>query len=196
MIGILLTIEIITLGVWTIFDPLVPDLNNVGRTNCSAKNTNIFIGILLVYKLILIFWSCYNAFRNRNFAREFNETKYIAVTIYNWTFIAIIGLPIIFFIGNSPINFFSLSTSIILFGVTITLITLFAPKVYRIWKHFYSKNEETETGPIEFFGGTPTSGSANSQSNNQSVSNILVNSDSSGSKTDVNNSKTDSGNKL
>jgi len=133
ILTVILLIEILLLSIWTGLARPTPTLVT-GHTVCFSSLEGIFLPILLAYKCSLLLWGFYHTFRSRNATEQFNESKHIAAVIYNWVFVAIVGIPFFFGFGTTPISTYTIPTVLILFVITASLAALFVPKIFKIYK--------------------------------------------------------------
>ena len=97
--------------------------------DCNLDNYSI--GINLSYNLFLMLFCTLFAFKTRNFPRNFNEAKYIGITLYLTCSVWLVFLPSYF---NAADVFWKtyLFCCVFTFVGTITLCGLFLPKVFVI----------------------------------------------------------------
>ena len=99
-----------------------------------------------VYNAIIIIACCYYAFRARKLPDNFNESKFIGVSIYSTLMICLAAVPVYFTATNVPQKIGALSVTM-LFNVYLTLLCLYLPKLYAI--HF-AKDEIQATWRTPF----------------------------------------------
>eukprot|EP00743_Colponemidia_sp_Colp-15_P006348 GILK01006832.1.p1 GENE.GILK01006832.1~~GILK01006832.1.p1 ORF type:complete len:1102 (-),score=139.57 GILK01006832.1:209-3514(-) len=97
----------------------------------AAANTVEIIGY--VYKGGLLAWGVYLAYHTRNATAEFNESKLIAVCIYNVAICCAAFIPVIFIVGNNPDASYPIIATAINLALYATTIVMFAPKVMMIY---------------------------------------------------------------
>lgn len=97
---------------------------------CSTDDFNVAIN--LCFNAILMFVSTVFAFRTRNFPRNFNEAKYIGVTMYLSCSVWVIFLPCYLNAANSIYKSYFLCSSLFLIG-TVTLLGLLVPKIFLVY---------------------------------------------------------------
>ena len=91
-------------------------------------------GMNLSYNLCLIFLCTLSAFKTRNFPRNFNEAKYIGITLYLTCSVWVVFLPSYFNAADVFWKTYLFCGVFTLVG-TITLSGLFLPKVFIILRH-------------------------------------------------------------
>lgn len=97
---------------------------------CSTDNFSVAIN--LCFNVILMLVSTVFAFQTRNFPRNFNEAKYIGVTMYLSCSVWVIFLPCYLNAANSVWKSYFLCSSLFLIG-TFTLFGLLVPKIFLVY---------------------------------------------------------------
>ena len=106
-----------------------PDQDHV-ILECSIDDFSVAIN--LCFNIILMFISTVFAFKTRNFPRNFNEAKYIGVTMYLSCSVWIIFLPCYLNAADSISKSYFLCSSLFVIG-TITLLGLLVPKIFLVY---------------------------------------------------------------
>ena len=88
--------------------------------------------IPLVYNLVIILLCAAHGFLTRSLPENFNESKYIFVSVMTTTFIWIVFIPTYFTTFYAYYKSILLATCLIL-NATITLLLLFIPKIYAVY---------------------------------------------------------------
>ncbi|XP_028390818.1 metabotropic glutamate receptor 3-like isoform X2 [Dendronephthya gigantea] len=101
---------------------------------CDFKRTSF--AIYFLYNLVLIVWCTFYAFRTRHFPKNFNEAMHIGITMYLTCVVWVVFLATFLNADYSISRVYWLSATSLLIG-WITLLGLFAPKVYQL----YTKTE-------------------------------------------------------
>jgi len=112
---------IVTLIVWNTTTPLVAAQTNFGNDDqyylfCSCDTVWFAAGLLIGAAVIMMF-AVYVAVTTRNLAPGFNESKYLAFSIYNGVVIGIV-ICVLVFVINDPI------ATMLIFGLGLVVITL------------------------------------------------------------------------
>lgn len=109
-------------------------------TQCKAPSGFVQLALtitLFVYNGLLILAAVYLAYKTRNVDSAFNESKYIALTVYIYLLVGIILLPLYYTAGDSPSSFrrqFVIRNLAIIVAMYFTLIALFIPKIILVQK--------------------------------------------------------------
>merc|ERR1711972_546553 len=91
----------------------------------------------------------------RNVVSTFNESRLIAISIYNITFSAIVTIPIVFVLKDSdPFITWIIIVTAFAYGFTATLVLQFVPKIWGIvvrdkFAKENSTHSENSSGPKE-----------------------------------------------
>ncbi|XP_068709897.1 metabotropic glutamate receptor 3-like isoform X1 [Montipora foliosa] len=111
-------------------------------------NTDTFsVAINLCFNVVLMFVSTVFAFQTRNFPRNFNEAKYIGVTMYLSCSVWITFLPCYLNAANSIWKSYFACSSLFLIA-TITLLGLLVPKIFLVYfgNAIGTRGDDTITG--------------------------------------------------
>jgi hypothetical protein len=158
-IGIML-FEIVLLVVYTFANgvpqyTIVHDprnyLNAYGSCTCTLSTlSDVITTFLLAFNAILIFFTALLAYLTRNVDESYNESKYIALTVYISALIYIITLPIYFTIsqyGTSYVVNLLLAQSVAIFLVSVAILSfIFLPKILRLAKVVNIRDSISTTG--------------------------------------------------
>ena len=114
---------------------------------CVASPT-ITLSISLAYSSILLILSTYFAFLTRKVPANFNEAKFINVTVYSICIIWLAFIPVYF----GTLNFGTVfQTTSLVFGIilsaTTTLTCLFVSKVFILFSRIRKKKKAETTAP-------------------------------------------------
>ena len=89
----------------------------------------------LAYDSIIIIACCYYAFKARNVPDNFNESKFIAVSVYSTLIVCLAAIPVYTTAASVAQKIGALNV-VVLVNVYLTLFCLYLPKLYAI--HFAS----------------------------------------------------------
>eukprot|EP00029_Vermamoeba_vermiformis_P005650 TRINITY_DN2019_c0_g1_i1.p1 TRINITY_DN2019_c0_g1~~TRINITY_DN2019_c0_g1_i1.p1 ORF type:complete len:811 (-),score=194.85 TRINITY_DN2019_c0_g1_i1:136-2568(-) len=137
VVAILVSVEIIVLVIWSAAftpvaeyiqpDPLRPALN---YTQCSREGETPFVIILIVYNGGLIIAGVILGIWARKVVSEYNESKYVLISMYLLTFAGLILLIVYSISITDRMVDTIIRSAAILFGVFSTVTILFMPKVH------------------------------------------------------------------
>ena len=137
-------IDLVVIIVWTIYDPLRPDKQELSIEKgdneetiiapfiktCKSKLDHIWISISFSIKGIVLVLGLYLSYgaRNANIER-LNDSKYVALSIYNMVVLSLITAPVTILIRTQiDGSFLFLSVAINVCSL-VTLALIFIPKV-------------------------------------------------------------------
>ena len=107
------------------------------------------LGIILAYNLCLLILSTYFAFRARKVPENFNEAKFINVTLYTIIIIWLALMPTYFATASIELGTVFQTASLILaiiLTATTTLVTLYVSKVVILFARISKEKEESKNG--------------------------------------------------
>ena len=143
--ALLVTIQVVIASVWLIIEkPSVTHIFNKYSTELKCgESFHSGLPVSLAYNFILLLITTYFAFRARKVPQNFNEAKFINLTVYTlcvlWlafipTYYATASLGTAYQIGSLVI--------VIILNATVTLCILFMPKMYYL---FFQKQAECQS---------------------------------------------------
>ena len=133
---LLVTVQVIISVIWLgVEHPSVRKTfsGGTGELKCS-ENSYVGLSLTLGYNAILLVLATYYAFRTRNVPQDFNETRFISLTVYSLVVIWVAFLPVYF--GTASLGTVFQTSSIILaivLSATILLGCLLVTKVYYLF---------------------------------------------------------------
>jgi len=137
MLGVLLTVDIIILIMFTLWHEgtwvYPPVLGTVAPVSNCAYNPVWPIVFILLYSCAILLFGVFLAVSTRYVVTTFNESKYIGFSIYNCAFMALIAIPIIALVSANHDVVFVLFCLSIIIGVIPSVIIIFLPKITSLW---------------------------------------------------------------
>ena len=131
--ALLVSIQVVVAIIWlTLERPGA--INEYRKTSIELKcSESPIIGLLVAlgYNSFLLLATIYFAFRARKVPQNFNEAKFINLTVYSLCILWLAFIP--FYFGTAKLGTVYQSGSLVLaiiLNATVTLCTLFVPKVY------------------------------------------------------------------
>ncbi len=142
---LLIAVQIVIEVVWFVLEPpsvlLVYDDTST-ELKCG-ESPYIGISVSFGYSLFLLLLSTYFAFRARKVPQNFNEAKFINLTLYTIVIIWLAFIPTYF--ATSQLGTIYQTSSLVL-GITLsastTLCCLFAPKIYFLFSQLRKEGQE------------------------------------------------------
>ena len=96
-----------------------------------------------VYNLIIIIACCYYAFKARKVEENYNESKFIAVSVYSIMILCLAAIPV-YTTATSVEQKIGAVNVVLLVNTFLTLFCLYIPKLYAI--HFASEDVQATWG--------------------------------------------------
>lgn len=148
MVGILLLIDIALLIAWEIITkPAIVERTNdeyrdkenpnqmiqIKQNVCRGQHDQFFIGVILVYKGLLLIFGTFITWQTRNVSiPALNDSRFIGLCIYNVVIFSALGLPLSILLAENSDYTYGIIGGLIIFCTTLTLCLLFLPKVASI----------------------------------------------------------------
>ncbi|KAG0051917.1 hypothetical protein BGZ83_003197 [Gryganskiella cystojenkinii] len=139
IVGTLLLVNLVIMVVWFTKTPpmlqqiTAPDFTTYWTCNNQSGPSTPFFVILFVYNAALLLVAVFLAYKNRNVAANYNECRQIAFVVYNILLCGCLAMPTVFLPQDQFLTKFFLSTVVILFGTTFSLMFLFLPKLWELF---------------------------------------------------------------
>lgn len=148
--AIVFSINFVLLMIWTFTSPLeytiasVPgeDWNLYGT--CAVVDTAgwVCMGMTLAVNFVTLLLALHQAYRARDISSQFSESKGLALAIFSWVQLGLVGLPVLFLIDKDNVapRYF-LQVALIFAGCLSMMFFVFSPMILRL--------REQETGTKE-----------------------------------------------
>ncbi|XP_016426863.1 gamma-aminobutyric acid type B receptor subunit 1-like [Sinocyclocheilus rhinocerous] len=146
-VGVLLVIDILSLMIWQIVDPLhitvekftkeapkgdVDELIEPLLQHCSSEKMNTWLGVVYGYKGLLLLLGIFLAYETKSVSTEkINDHRAVGMAIYNVSVLCMITAPVTMILSSKQDASFAFASLAIIFSVYITLVVLFVPKMRR-----------------------------------------------------------------
>ncbi|XP_070561872.1 gamma-aminobutyric acid type B receptor subunit 2-like [Ptychodera flava] len=154
LVAVLLTVDVVILLLWLLVDPpyVSAQVVNIKReaidTNgditretedivyrCYSNNKIQWSFALFAYKGLLLLFGAFLTFQIRNVKiAALNDSRYIALSVYNVVVLSFIGLPVSLMLDDKPQESYAIVSSFLTFCTTTTMILLFGPKIVRVYR--------------------------------------------------------------
>lgn len=147
---IIILVQIVIAIVWLVVEPPSIALvysDFITELKCG-ESPYIGLSVSFGYNLLLLLLSTYFAFRARKVPQNFNEAKFINLTLYTTVIIWLAFIPTYF--ATSQLGTIYQTSSLVIgiaLSATTTLCCLFAPKLYYLFSRFrkeYVRSEESQ----------------------------------------------------
>ncbi|RDD47284.1 Gamma-aminobutyric acid type B receptor subunit 2 [Trichoplax sp. H2] len=145
IVAALILAETVILTTWTFIDPMKPIYKLLPREvssnqqslvvipqllECNCLHNIIWLATILTLNVFVLIFGAFLAYEARNIKLPvMNESKQIALCIYNVALLCTIVIPISFFLPNTFGETYIASSGLILYCTTTTLCIFFVPKV-------------------------------------------------------------------
>ncbi|CAL8295744.1 unnamed protein product [Merluccius merluccius] len=147
-VGVLLGIDVLSLMIWQIVDPLHITVEKFTREapkgdldvliqplleHCSSEKMNTWLGVVYGYKGLLLLLGIFLAYETKSISTEkINDHRAVGMAIYNVAVLCMITAPVTMILSSQQDASFAFASLAIVFSVYITLVVLFVPKMRRL----------------------------------------------------------------
>ncbi|ESP00240.1 hypothetical protein LOTGIDRAFT_141127 [Lottia gigantea] len=162
VLSIFLALDVAILTIWQIMDPLQRKLEffpleNPRNTDedikllpqlehCYSEHLSIWLGVLFGYKSILLIFGIFLSYELRSVKlKQVNDSKFVAMGIYNVVVMCVITAPITLIIGHQQDATFAFISLAIVLCSFLSMGLLFVPKMVEVKRHS-SADEEDNSG--------------------------------------------------
>ncbi|KAF9206222.1 hypothetical protein BGZ49_002822 [Haplosporangium sp. Z 27] len=139
IVGSIMFGNLLIMLVWFVMTPpmlqqiVAPDFTSYWVCDNVSGNSTPFFIVMFVYDAVLLLFATYLAYMNRNVSSNYNECRQIAFVVYNILLSGCLVMPTVFLPNDQFLTKFFLSTVVILFGTTFSLMFLFLPKLWELF---------------------------------------------------------------
>ncbi|KAG8004966.1 Gamma-aminobutyric acid type B receptor subunit 1, partial [Nibea albiflora] len=124
-VGVLLGIDVLSLMIWQIVDPL--------HITVELPPRLISPGVVYGYKGLLLLLGIFLAYETKSISTEkINDHRAVGMAIYNVAVLCMITAPVTMILSSQQDASFAFASLAIVFSVYITLVVLFVPKMRRL----------------------------------------------------------------
>uniref|UniRef100_A0A1I7ZV87 G_PROTEIN_RECEP_F3_4 domain-containing protein n=1 Tax=Steinernema glaseri TaxID=37863 RepID=A0A1I7ZV87_9BILA len=163
VIACLFVVDVVIILAWIIFDPLrreeqrfhLQDPSDVDDDVmllpilelCQSKHQEVWIGLILGEKCLLLVFGLFLAYESRKFKMKFvNDSRFVGMAIYNVAILSLVTGPIVTLIirSQADANFAFVSFTVLL-CTYMSLGLVFVPKMLHVYRVPYVKDDNTAT---------------------------------------------------
>ena len=148
--GLLVAVQVVIASVWLIIErPSIIHIFNKYSTELKCgESPHSGLPVTLAYNFILLLITIYFAFRTRKVPQNFNEAKFINLTVYSLCILWLAFIPTYYATAILGTIYQTGSLVIVItLNATMTLCILFLPKVYYLFFRKHTKcQSDTFTG--------------------------------------------------
>ncbi|XP_077977726.1 metabotropic glutamate receptor 2-like [Glandiceps talaboti] len=156
--------QLIISATWLIYIPpeaiLVVPIPKEKNVELSCNITENEVIASLCYNVLLVLLCSYYAFKARKVPSNYNETRFISVSVYTTLVIWLAFIPTYFTTNRSYFKVTFLSLAMIM-NATVTLVCLYMPKIYAV--HFL-KDSDINAGATNYAADVSIVGSSRKES--------------------------------
>ncbi|KAG0370591.1 hypothetical protein BGZ54_005496 [Gamsiella multidivaricata] len=152
IVGSIMFGNLIIVVVWFLKAPptleqiAMPDFTLYWTCNNAGGDSMPFFVIIFVCNAALMLVATYLAYMNRNVAANYNECRQIAFVVYNILLSACLAMPTVLLPREQFLTKFFLSTVVILFGTTFSLMFMFLPKLWELFTQIERSQQRNSNG--------------------------------------------------
>ena len=151
----LVAIQVVIATVWLVVEqPRTAFIYDDLTTHLvCGENPYLGLSVTLAYNLLLLVVTTYFAFRTRKVPQNFNEAKFINLTVYALCVLWLALIPT-YFVTTALRNSFQTGSLVItiILSATVTLCCLLVPKVYFLFLNKKKESDESHTITLDTFG--------------------------------------------
>eukprot|EP00753_Platysulcus_tardus_P014749 PLAT4443.5.p1 GENE.PLAT4443.5~~PLAT4443.5.p1 ORF type:complete len:1083 (-),score=544.47 PLAT4443.5:164-3412(-) len=181
-LALVLVVELLLLtalqtGGGFIADAIVPNRADiVWYTRCGVADGAVnMIPLLAAVNLLPLLVGLYLAWQVRNVSAGFNESKFIALSLFNFTAAAAIAVPTFALADTFPAIAMSVIPSLFAWVVLFTLAALLGPKAYGVMRNIKIKGPSTSDSSKASTGGGGSSGDHGSSARTRKLMALVSN---------------------
>ena len=146
--ALLVAVQVVIAIVWLVIErPSIAYVYNDFTTELKCGESSLVgLSVSLGYNLILLVVSTYFAFRTRKIPQNFNEAKFINLTLYTLCIIWLAFIPTYF--ATARLGTVYQTSSLVLaiaLSATTTLCCLFMPKIYFLYSQVRKDSSQSES---------------------------------------------------
>ncbi|XP_078501823.1 gamma-aminobutyric acid type B receptor subunit 1 [Lissotriton helveticus] len=160
-VGLLLGLDILTLAIWQIVDPLQRTIEEFTKEepkgdldvliqpkleHCSSNKMNTWLGIFYGFKGLLLLLGIFLAYETKSVSTEkINDHRAVGMAIYNVAVLCLITAPVTMILNSQQDAAFAFAALAVVFSAYITLVVLFVPKMRRLITRGEWQSEQQDT---------------------------------------------------
>ncbi|XP_030555657.1 uncharacterized protein LOC115758995 isoform X1 [Drosophila novamexicana] len=158
MVSGLLSIDLVILLCWQIFDPLqriletFPLEDPVSTTDdikirpelehCESERNSMWLGLVYGVKGLILVFGLFLAYETRSIkVKQINDSRYVGMSIYNVVVLCLITAPVGMVIASQQDASFAFVALAVIFCCFLSMLLIFVPKVIEVIRHPKDKAE-------------------------------------------------------
>lgn len=149
MVSGLLSIDLIILLTWQLYDPLQRRLEMFPLEDpilssddvkirpevehCESDNNSVWLGVMYGFKGLILVFGLFLAYETRSIkVKQINDSRYVGMSIYNVVVLCLITAPVAMVIASQQDASFVFVSLAIIFCCFLSMLLIFVPKVREI----------------------------------------------------------------
>ncbi|NXM06091.1 GABR1 protein, partial [Tyrannus savana] len=148
-VGLLVGLDVVTLVVWQIVDPLHRTIEVLGSLFDPPNPVFLpllFPGIFYGFKGLLLLLGIFLAYETKSVSTEkINDHRAVGMAIYNVAVLCLITAPVTMILSSQQDAAFAFAALAVVFSSYITLVVLFVPKMRRLITRGEWQSEQQDT---------------------------------------------------
>ncbi|XP_037960953.1 gamma-aminobutyric acid type B receptor subunit 1 [Teleopsis dalmanni] len=158
MVSGLLSVDLVILIVWQIFDPLqriletFPLEDPISTTDdikirpelehCESERNSMWLGLVYGFKGLILVFGLFLAYETRSIkVKQINDSRYVGMSIYNVVVLCLITTPVGMVIASQQDASFAFVALAVIFCCFLSMLLIFVPKVIEVIRHPKDKAE-------------------------------------------------------
>lgn len=156
--GMLFAMNFVLLLIWTLVDPLQWEMRRVDEDedwklygSCTKMGTPgyVLMGLTFALNFAILLLACREAFKARGVSEEYGETKSVALALYSWVQIMIVGGPVMALMdGANPNASYFLTIGLVVATCCSMLLLIFLPMMLHLRRHGHRSSDVLERAAL------------------------------------------------
>lgn len=181
---VLVPMNLFILVTWTLVSPLewtrvmndkkdIFERNQESAAVCRSDHYIWFASVLCAVNLGFLFVGTCWAFRTRNLATEYNESRYIGITVVALLQTWSMGIPVLIVVRDYPVADFFVKSGLILLSAGAVLCLVYLPKVLSMRQHSSASTEHNSffSGGFQFVLKRKRNSASDTEQSNNDIAN-------------------------
>ncbi|XP_049312986.1 gamma-aminobutyric acid type B receptor subunit 1 isoform X2 [Bactrocera dorsalis] len=158
MVSGLLSVDLVILFAWQIFDPLQRILETFPLEDpvltsddikirpelehCESHHNSMWLGLVYGFKGLILVFGLFLAYETRSIkVKQINDSRYVGMSIYNVVVLCLITAPVGMVIASQQDASFAFVALAVIFCCFLSMLLIFVPKVIEVIRHPKDKAE-------------------------------------------------------
>ncbi|XP_069963240.1 gamma-aminobutyric acid type B receptor subunit 1 [Bactrocera oleae] len=158
MVSGLLSVDLVILFAWQIFDPLQRILETFPLEDpvltsddikirpelehCESHHNSMWLGLVYGFKGLILVFGLFLAYETRSIkVKQINDSRYVGMSIYNVVVLCLITAPVGMVIASQQDASFAFVALAVIFCCFLSMLLIFVPKVIEVIRHPMDKAE-------------------------------------------------------